>query len=112
MSRDWYSQEEAQTIGVLQEFCMKHPREPFTIIYANGEKYKCRYVTSYEVDTNEDTASLIPVDYNAIAVEPLECITQGKHYREQDTLIELNYADFPCLIICENGDVIFDKNEK
>lgn len=106
----WFHQEEAETVGVLLDYCEHHRGAVFTIVYEDGEKYRCKFCTSYDSDNEEEVESGIestPDDYVAIAVDPVEDIVAGRHHREVGTLIELSYRDFPARIVAEDGTQVY-----
>lgn len=110
MASCWFHPEEEKTVGALLDYFKSHRGSTVTITFKGGEAYKCRFCASYDADNEnelEDGIETVPVDYFAIALDPIEDISPGPHHDEPGTLIELSYRDFPKRIVAEDGDVIY-----
>lgn len=111
MSSCWFHPEEETTAGVLLDYFKANPGSTVTMGYGGGESYRCRFFSSYEADNEnevEDNPNVEPVDYFAIALDPVEVIALGPHYDGPGSLIELSYRDFPERIVGEGGEVIYE----
>lgn len=113
MATYWEHPEEEDTIGVLLAWCEKNRGKTFNIVYEGGEEYKCKFCTSYDADNEnaiDEGTETEPVEYCALAVDPVEDICPGPHHDEPGTLIELSFRDFPNQITAEDGTVIYNNS--
>lgn len=110
MASCWFHPEEEATVGRLLEHFKSHRGTTVTIEYADGEAYKCKFFSSYDVDSEDeidDGLETEPVDYFAVALDPVEVIKAGSHYEKPGCYIELSYRDFPKRIVDEDGATVF-----
>ena len=110
MTSHWFHPAEEKTVGVLLGYFKANPGSSVTVIYGDGESYRCGFYSSYEVDNEdelEEGSAAEPVDYFAIALDPVEVTVPGAHYGGPGSLIELSYRDFPERIVAEDGEVIY-----
>lgn len=110
MTSCWFHPEEETTVGKLLEHFKSHRGTTVTVTYASGKSYKCRFFSSYDADNKNEIdkgTETEPVDYCAIALDPIDVLTPGAHYGEPDCYIELSYRDFPERIVAEDGKVIY-----
>lgn len=107
---DWFHPEEEATVGKLLDYCEGNRDVLLTITYRGGEQYRCRFCTAYDSDNEcaiDEGIETEPVDYFAIALDPVEDICPGPHHSESGSLIELSYRDFPERIVAEDGTVVY-----
>lgn len=110
MASCWFHPEEEATVGKLLEYFKSHRGATVTIEYAGGETYRCRFFSSYDADNEDeldDGAQTEPIDYFALALEPIEAIQAGPHCGEPGCYIELSYRDFPKRIIANDGTIVY-----
>ena len=110
MAIDWFHPEEEATVGKLLDYCESNRKVLLTITYENGEQYRCRFCTAYDSDNEcalNNGTETEPVDYFAIALDPVEDICPGSHHSEPGSLIELSYRDFPKRIVAEDGTIVY-----
>lgn len=110
MDMRWFHTEEKTTIGKLLEYFEYNQGALITITYENGEQYRCRFCTAYESDNEyaiDEGSETVPIEYFAVALDPIEDICPGPHHSEPGSLIELSYRDFPVRIVSEDGTIIF-----
>lgn len=111
MATCWFHPEEEATVGKLLEYFKSHRGATVGIEYADGEAYRCKFFSSYDADNEDeldDGVEAEPVDYFAIALEPIEVIQAGSHGGEPGCYIELSYRDFPKRIVADNGTVVYN----
>lgn len=114
MAGRWFHPEGEITTGALLEHFKVNPGSEVTVAYETGESYKCKFYSSYEADNEdelEEGVAVVPVDYFAAALDPVEVIVPGGHYGGPGSLIELSYRDFPERIVAEDGTVVYQADE-
>ncbi len=114
MAGRWFHSEEEKTVGTLLEHFKANPGSEVTVTYETGESYKCRLYSSYEADNEgelDEGVEAEPVDYFAVALDPVEVIVPGDHCDGPGSLIELSYRDFPECIAADDGTVVYGAGE-
>lgn len=114
MAGRWFHPEGEIAIGALLEHFKVNPGSEVTVTYETGESYKRKFYSSYEADNEdelEEGVAVVPVDYFAVALDPVEVIVPGGHYGGPGSLIELSYRDFPERIVAEDGTVVYQADE-
>lgn len=110
MTSCWFHPEEADTVGTLLDYFKGHRGSTVTVTYKGDESYACKFLSSYDADNEaelDEGVETEPVDYFAIALDPIKVIKKGRHYGMPGCYIELSYRDFPERIVAEDGALIY-----
>ena len=99
--------EERTTIAPLENYIDSHPKQSFTLSFAEGDVYVCDLFTAYESDNG---LALDDPDYDEfyeIAFLIVETIVDGPNKEDGYGTVLLNYRHFPALIVAEDGTEIY-----
>lgn len=98
--------EEDYTTDILFSYSHAHPDYTLTFEYANGEKYTCTYLTSYDSQTVDDN------DYYELVYHVTNVITPGPHsFGDTNQLfLTINYMNMPQQVTSQTGRILFPIN--
>lgn len=106
----FFHEEENGTVAVLLAYEDEHPGETLTMSFAEGDEYRCVFLTAYEDDNDEDESDPSYDEFHTVVYDIVEELSPGPNATDGDSrTLCLNYRHMPVKVTADDGTVVYEK---